>query len=475
MLSSTPPIYRSFMPLYAAPFWTSELIAERKYTMAHRAIEEMTKASEVWNEAKGDRTILVRPDVVLSVESSGFQIDDITAALRIGIVLRELGLLRRAEAMFERILLGHPQCEGAQYELSLSLLQSDRHADALFHARKAAESRPDILRFSLNYARALAGAGDLKQAEIALEHCVPRSLGEAAQIAEMHQFSRYLKQFPRAALEAAIRDTAGTVNYRTESAIDELIFNALHESLPFALVRLGDGEGAWMSLGSGDEADYSDLYRRNRVSFLYDWFGSDELIRSDDFFAFSKKLTDVLQGADVVGIPDAARISHEYRILSPRGVPSSVNILRWVEVSRTNFLGLPPYYTSNNVHMHLASRDFFTRLWKTGKAFGIITSYRSLPEMLRSQAGINVRYEFLIPGDSRNFWEGNNNRPLVQFPNISDNISAQLRSLDLSNTVFLVAAGFVGKQYLDIIKRGGGVALDIGSVANKWANKGSVI
>ena len=42
---------------------------------------------------------------------------------------------------------------------------------------------------------------------------------------------------------------------------------------PFALVRLGDGEGGVLRLDGKDEADYGHLYDQNRQDLIAMWFG----------------------------------------------------------------------------------------------------------------------------------------------------------------------------------------------------------
>jgi hypothetical protein len=53
-------------------------------------------------------------------------------------------------------------------------------------------------------------------------------------------------------------------------------------------------------------------------------------------------------------------------------------------------------------------------------------------------------------------------------------VAAQLRSVDLTGKVFIMSAGFVGKQYLPILKAQGAVALDVGSMTNQWMERGVV-
>ena len=424
-------------------------------------------SSKMWEILKSNRKLIFNQDIVNQIKFDMI-IDDKLSALNVGIVLRDLELLEVANSVFERIIETDANYACAYHEYSESLIRSDRHAEALCQARKAIELEPEVFRFVLQYGRLLAGAGDINHAQETLDKLVLNDQESRINVLITCQFVNYLRQFPRAMMEATISRISGGLDYYSDSVTAQAVLDAVRDEAPFSVVRLGDGEGAWMFMTNSDEAMYAELYRNNRASFLKDWFGADDLLESNQFFAFSTKIHKVLESADIVGIPDLSRIKHEYRLLSRRGIPSSVNIYRKLNIMRYN-RNCRQRFTSNNIHMQLNSQGFFSELWKAGKHFGIITSYQDLPDMLRRQVGVEIQHQFFTPGDSRNFWIESGKRPLRQFPDVVEDLSLELSRLDLHGVVFLVAAGFVGKQYLPIIKQQGGIALDIGGVANNWA------
>jgi hypothetical protein len=130
-------------------------------------------------------------------------------------------------------------------------------------------------------------------------------------------------------------------------------------------------------------------------------------------------------------------------------------------------------FGSSHVHVDLHHLGFYRELMKVDAPFGVITSYRGLPDVMRA-AGARVDHAFFVPGDSRNFWTNDGGEPLRQWPDVFESVAAQLRSLDLTGTVFIMSAGFVGKQYLPILKAQGAVALDVGSMTNQWMERGAV-
>ena len=57
----------------------------------------------------------------------------------------------------------------------------------------------------------------------------------------------------------------------------------------------------------------------------------------------------------------------------------------------------------------------------------------------------------------------------AHFPDYFNDLCSSI-SVAYKGEVFLVAAGFLGKIYCNIIKEQGGIALDIGSAADYWLN-----
>lgn len=433
--------------------------------MSHAGDE--LKASTLWSKVRQDRTLLSDP-VLREAAAKDLVIDDWLSAVNIGISLRELEMFGEANLLFERLLSMDARSAVARFEYSLSLTRADRHADALYQAGVAAKQSPEVLRFAVQYAMLLANAGDEKRAARQLDNHEPKSQAELRRLREARQFARYLGAYPRAMAEAVIREVSADPAYLGDEKVADSILCAINGQTPFSVVRLGDGEGAWLFMDNTDEGDYPDLYAGNRRNFLKDWFGSDSLEVSDEFFDFARNVNTVLETADIIGIPDRARIGHEYRLLSQRGVPSCVNILRKLGLM-TGAAHVRAGLTSNNVHRHLERQGFHRTLWNLPVPFGLITSQRALPGLLVDKAGLDLRFALLTPGDSRNFWFGEDQKPMAQFPDTFESNARQIQAMDLKGVVVLVAAGFVGKRYLALIKQQGGIALDVGAVADDWA------
>ena len=130
------------------------------------------------------------------------------------------------------------------------------------------------------------------------------------------------------------------------------ILEAVSAKRPFSLIRLGDGEGAFLRLDAGDEATYPSLYDANRDNRMAMWFGSDFPWRTNGFFEDTHHLADAVRSADIVAVPDLPWLSNAYRIMSISGVPSLANIVRcFKEATRAPGHGFATASIAKELHL----------------------------------------------------------------------------------------------------------------------------
>jgi hypothetical protein len=98
---------------------------------------------------------------------------------------------------------------------------------------------------------------------------------------------------------------------------------------------------------------------------------------------------------------------------------------------------------------------------------GVVSPHPDLAERLQRRLGIETVRSYDIPG------EGRLQRPRDaldrgrHFPEFYDELMAGL-TVPRQGAVFLVAGGLLGKIYCDRIRNLGGIALDIGALADAW-------
>ncbi len=422
-------------------------------------------ATTLWQELQERPQDLAAYDFLVA----DLKIDDPFSAVNVGIMLRMSHRYDEAEHVYRSILGVESDYIFANYELGFMLALRHRWPEATHFAKAAARQAPDNLRFQEVYACLLALLGNQRGALACLDRFRPRSLAEYGTLVEIIQFVRFLDGRSAAATLTEIEASAASGAFLTTEKVEALVYAATSERRPFAMVRMGDGEGAWTIAGNCEEATFPELYQANRRSFLHDWFGSAQLMTSEAFYKFARELTEDLKSADVVGLPEANRMRDEFASLSRRGVPSCINLLRTFGViDGEKASGPRPSLCSANIHIDLMHAGFFERLIGTHDRFGLVTSYRNLPEVLRAR-GSEVAHTHFVPGDSRNFWQ-TDGTPDCQFPDHYERVMAELSRGDHGGVIYLVAAGYVGKRYCTEIKRRGGIALDIGAIANRWAD-----
>jgi hypothetical protein len=98
----------------------------------------------------------------------------------------------------------------------------------------------------------------------------------------------------------------------------------------------------------------------------------------------------------------------------------------------------------------------------------LISCHSGLPAKLKAAFGLKQIEYCQIPGEKQN--EHILGSSAVAGQHFPERYEAVLRELSTPHCgkVFLVAAGILGKMYCDQIKIFGGVAIDVGSLADAW-------
>lgn len=322
-------------------------------------------------------------------------------------------------------------------------------------------------------ARAFALAGKFSDAKSVLAKPASVSLPARKYLNQIAQFVNFCEQWDIQSAYDKIDELSKSGRYINATDVSEQLLSAIRQKRPYSFLRLGDGEGSWLSLNAYDEGCYESIYEDNRRSFLLDWFGTDKLIKDESFFDFALSLQDSFLEHDIIGISPPVRLDQEKSFLSTRGITSSINIMRHLDLFEGTIRN-DRYYCSSSANLDLLSTKFFRELSSATNEISLITSQTALAPLFTMQNMV-IRDLFHIPGDSRNFLRENpDSEPICQYPNYLNRINQKLSFEDQSGKVFLVGGGFVGKKYISTIKKRGGIAIDIGSVADHLVRRGFV-
>ena len=238
---------------------------------------------------------------------------------------------------------------------------------------------------------------------------------------------------------------------------------------PTSVIRIGDGEGRFLPYRADDldrQADDQAQVQRDP------WWGA-ELIAPAQAQQLSAGLVQIIGRADVLGIPPMSRLSAELGWPTAR----SHRDCRGLTAIFDLLLNHPPRGAvgSCNLHADLDRWDLYGRLLAGCKTVSLISCH-DLTSFLRHKFGLTTRAFYQIPGEYRyrgrflGQSEGQIQLDMAAriYPETFDFIMAQLDPAP--GEVHLVGAGFLGKFFCDQIRTKGGIAIDIGSQADRWAN-----
>jgi hypothetical protein len=282
---------------------------------------------------------------------------------------------------------------------------------------------------------------------------------EAAEIAR--ELSAFLQEYP---LRTILNLTASVKKQRPFLEADGVvraINRALDDKRGFALIRLGDGEGAFMRVSDEDESEFNAVYRANRANFAQTWYGGKPPSTDPELLSTLFEINKAATWADVVGLPYDVWIEHEYRILSHRGIFGLVNVFRGMH-------GLPEEgFAHQNINTTLASTGALASLLTGRAAVGLVSCHHDLPDALRRRFGIGEVEFHKLPAERGRIHIFGDKTNGDHFPTAFRQTLAALEKPH-HGKLFLVAGGILGKFYCRKIKEFGGVAIDIGSIADAW-------
>ncbi|WP_029008558.1 glycosyltransferase [Azospirillum halopraeferens] len=253
-------------------------------------------------------------------------------------------------------------------------------------------------------------------------------------------------------------------------AVTDRILDAHRSARPFALIRLGDGEGNFLPYPPEQEEHAGP----DRDATQCIWWGAPRLDAAGAA-AMGAALVRAVRNADVVGVPDLSRLCYGLPVPTPPFLFRSWHDFRGLLVilhhlsQRGDGALFSPAQTITSCHIHadLAAWGEYERLFASVRRVSLITCHPALPQALERRFGLAVGQVLRIPHEARY---------AAQFgyadagPHYPDAFRALERDLTVREPgeVFLVAAGFLGKLYADRIRALGGIALDVGSVVDHW-------
>jgi tetratricopeptide (TPR) repeat protein len=212
---------------------------------------------------------------------------------------------------------------------------------------------------------------------------------------------------------------------------------------PLSLIRLGDGEGLFL------------CGRARTLLGSARYEGGVYQVSDEEYATLLKAFVEACVSADIIGLPreDMAR---------SRGYMNAISYLP--ESVEANILAQKVVLTDCHCHWGLLKGDFFG-LFNDLEWCGYIGG-RDVSGFIKQKYNIHHVEWYQTPAQA-------NLSQVLEKPHYPDYYYAIMDRLNvpLKGRMFIVAAGFLGKIYCSFIRQQGGVAIDVGAVADVWDNR----
>lgn len=394
--------------------------------------------------------------------------NDIFPLLQDGVAARNSGDTQLAESLLKSAGIFDPGHWQPFYELFVMYEDAGKRDEGISMLWTALRNRPGCGFIIERLASLLTVSGRTEEALNVISSCDPEDDEAISQRDASRDFIQYVKQF-NISLACEMWQDAVTARggMLPVHAVTDRILSAIHNAKPFAMVRLGDGEGTWLHQHT-EERRFGALYHRNRLNFWNTWYGAEAAPHISSFIGTADRIKRKLKHADIIGMPPLSWIKHEYNIGSLRGYPGTLNALRVADIFSTT----STEFTTQLMHIEMENNNVLPKIVKAAKKVAIVSCHPQIAEFFSTTFDIDKPEVVLIPGEpSRRHLHGEMVTTGIHFPNRYIELSKQISEKDYSGYLCLVAGGILGKSYALDMKRAGAVAVDIGSIADKLLGK----
>lgn len=227
---------------------------------------------------------------------------------------------------------------------------------------------------------------------------------------------------------------------------------------PASIIRLGDGEGKVLAFGRGEYPLLTHL-ALERLSQRYFGIAAPLTIGGAELrFGLDRAIA----GASILGVPTAARVQWNRRLVRDhaRGAPELLGVWfvhRYLWEHRRALRVCTKAGTDANFHK--AMLDHVPAL-VPGRRIGLVTCHESLRYAFRTRLDADVVAFHPVPPPAGN--DGGRDRESNRhYPERYRELIDELSAVE-PGVLYLVGAGMPGKVYCEVVRRAGGIALDIG-------------
>lgn len=283
-------------------------------------------------------------------------------------------------------------------------------------------------------------------------------------VATLAAGARLAAAFPRDSVLDDARTRELSESWIGRERLSPFLAERIRAAEPFAWIRLGDGEARFLlhlhpHLRSAVPAWEADAMARQ---IWHVWFGQDiGELPPPLLTGLGQRLDAAIRNADLLGLTSAERLNQD---------KLHYGFCVSLEAYVAGLLGDYDKRLVSDAGLHtiLNESDPFLSSLLNGLDFlGVISPHPELAGRLQRQHVIGSVHHYDIPGETRLGRQREHGDRGSHFPIVYERIMAEL-TVPRRGAVFLVAGGLLGKIYCDRIRELGGIALDIGALADAW-------
>ncbi|WP_085920307.1 GT-D fold domain-containing protein [Halomonas sp. CSM-2] len=234
------------------------------------------------------------------------------------------------------------------------------------------------------------------------------------------------------------------------------IVESVASKRPFSLVRMGDGEGLIAEFnGLALDKDVEDILKVH--------FGKG--LQEKDIETMKSGILNSIKSSDIIGVPSHRRSNKTNPVSRiQRGIFCVYSTL-------SKYSGLDEkFVVGANIHIELERYGVLEKLLGSVEKINIITCRVELAEILKERFHNLINVNLIeIPAEYK---YGEKKVDKHHYYDVFDSVVEEIKGSS-EGEFYLVAAGLLGKIYCHNIKLSGGMAIDIGSIADAWAGVNS--
>ena len=279
--------------------------------------------------------------------------------------------------------------------------------------------------------------------------------------------ARLARAYPAPPLIARLEGREASKGWIGSDQLAAFLKEKIAARAPFSWIRLGDGEARFLmhlhpELRTALPPREADAMARQ---IWYAWFGQEiDKIAPERLRNLGEQLEQAIRNADLVGVTTAARLredvthygfcaaleTHLAPLLAERSDATFTDALATLALNRQDpFLG-----------SLLRGADFL----------GLVSPHPGLAARLQRHLNIGTVASYDLPGETRLARAREARDRGRHFPYVFEDVLQRL-SVPQPGALFLVAGGLLGKIYCEHIRARGGIALDIGAIADAWVGQ----